>query len=107
MELIISMEVNVGKIYKYKLDSEMKVQNRQMHLSSKVLKFDIQMDGDSEEFCIWCEVDTEQPLIDVEFKIYPTGYEVDKGFNFVGTCLTYDTKFVWHLYNRIGDMVDE
>ena len=78
-----------------------------MHLSSKVLKFDIQMVGETPNFCIWCEVDTEQPLIGVDFKIYPTGTEIDKGFNFVGTCLTGDTEMVWHLYNRIGDMVDE
>jgi len=49
---------------------------------------------------IWCEVDTDSPVVDHEFKLFGTGHPIINKYNsemkYLGTIQL--NGFVWHLY---------
>ena len=38
--------------------------------------------------------------VNAEIRVYPTGEEIDEGFEFLGTYLEDDGAYVWHIYAK-------
>lgn len=87
-------------IWKYELSS-IGVNEVEMPKSSIVRHVGISPTGIMDSLCVWCEVNTENPLVKEQFYVVGTGQEIPKNiFNactFVGTAIT-DDGFVWHVY---------
>jgi len=53
------------------------------------------------EPAVWFEIDTDRPAEAIGLVIVGTGHVVPDGVRHVGTCMTDDGAFVWHIYQYI------
>ena len=67
----------------------------QMPAGAKVLHVGTQRGNPT----LWALVDTDAPPVGVDFQIAGTGHEAP-GWTYVGTFLTTNDMYVWHLFQR-------
>lgn len=58
----------------------------------------------NDEPCLWVEVNSDHPLIDVEILVYGTGHKINQPgksrARYIGTFQLMDGQFVGHVYVR-------
>lgn len=81
-------------VWKYVLKLKKDPQNFGMPEGAKVVKVDVQ-DG---EICMWVIVNNNPGVRVIErtFAVTGTGWELDSGWKYVGSCLA--GSFVWHIW---------
>jgi len=51
--------------------------------------------------CLWAMVNPDAVQVVRKFRIFGTGFDFDpNGLNFIGTVLTADEQFVWHVFEE-------
>ena len=50
--------------------------------------------------CLWVEVDTEKPPREYVFHIRGTGHQVPEDVDYLGSVLTEEGAYVWHVFVR-------
>ena len=89
-------------IYKYRI--EYGVTHLTLPKGAIVRHFDKQNRDNSEDqkydlLWIWAEIDKDNPPEDRHFALYGTGHQIsDSNAIYIGSVLTEDEFFVWHLY---------
>lgn len=58
------------------------------------------------QLCLWCEIDTTQPVFPRIFRIYGTGHaiilpDVGSGLKYIATAQDLNGVLVWHVYEVI------
>jgi hypothetical protein len=48
--------------------------------------------------CLWYEVNTDQPQIDMEYETVGTGQPIPDKMQWIGSCVQGD--YIWHIYGR-------
>ena len=82
-------------IYKYPIEIE-DFQILQVPQDFKILTTAVQND----KACIWAEVETDVPKIDLKIYVFGTGHKipVEINLNYIGSVLMFDGRGVFHVY---------
>ena len=52
--------------------------------------------------CLWVLVETNNPIIDVEFEYFGTGYKIgEQERKYIGTIMFYNDNLVYHLFETV------
>ena len=86
-------------IYKYQLDP--KILKLQMPVDANIITAQSQ----SNEICIWAEIDTEAATEEITFEVFGTGHDIPleplgTERKYIGTALLYDETLVLHIYQQ-------
>lgn len=68
---------------------------------AKLLHVDTQPSGSGEGVFVWAEVDPDAATVRWEISYYATGEPVPMDAEYVGTAVTSNGAFVWHVYQRV------
>ena len=52
---------------------------------------------------LWGMVDPESPVVDMEYKWYPTGMEIPRDMEYLGTLVYSESNEVWHCFWKLAD----
>ena len=93
------------QIWKYIVYVTAPPQPLQMPVGARILHVDSQRPtGDAVTF--WAEVDPQAERETRTFMVFPTGFDIDEGVEYVGTAMPIP-ELVWHLYEVAPERVRE
>ena len=82
-------------IYKYPLELDV-----EQTITGPIMEF-LHLDWQNGQLCVWAEVDTDEAEETHHFYIVGTGHQVPSAaVDHVGTVLSEDGMFVWHVYTQ-------
>ena len=74
----------------------------EMPIGYKIVKTALQKRDGAENFCIWAEVETENEMKGVHFRIHPTGQMFPRDhdqYQHIETVFP-ENELVWHIYKK-------
>lgn len=88
------------KIFKYPL-KQLARQHVLIPYESEILHVGVQRNPltGEEVITLWASVDPDENLVEWEFRIVGTGWDVPENGEHVGTVELADGNFIWHIYD--------
>lgn len=89
------------RIFKYEVEyGETAIE---LPIGAELLHAGTQRFGECEGVFLWALVDPEAPVARRDIGYFATGDYIPEGAEYVGTAITPDTAFVWHVYEMRGE----